>query len=184
MINDETKKKLDMMGMHALVEALELQEKESLYKAMTFDERLNASVDHAYQIKYNEKVKGLIRRAHFRYPQASVEDIYYSKRELDKDQIMTLTTNSYIDSYKNVLIVGFTGSGKTFLSNCLGKAACRDGITTRYIRIPDLFVQLEEAEAEKRGRNKLINKYAKCPLLILDESLINSMNEQEIEFTF
>ena len=27
MINDETKKKLDMMGMHALVEALELQEK-------------------------------------------------------------------------------------------------------------------------------------------------------------
>ena len=53
MINDETKKKLDMMGMHALVEALELQEKESLYKAMTFDERLNASVDHAYQIKYN-----------------------------------------------------------------------------------------------------------------------------------
>ena len=27
MINDETKKKLDMMGMHALVEALEVQEK-------------------------------------------------------------------------------------------------------------------------------------------------------------
>ena len=71
MINDETKKKLDMMGMHALVEALEVQEKEVLYKSMTFDERINASVDHAYQIKYNEKVKGLIRRAHFRYPQAT-----------------------------------------------------------------------------------------------------------------
>lgn len=81
---------------------------------MTFDERLNASINHAYQIKYNEKEKRLIRRAHFRYPQASVEDIYYSKRELDKDQIMTLITNSYIDSYKNILIVGFTGSGKTF----------------------------------------------------------------------
>ena len=38
-VNDETKKKLDMMGMHALVEALELQEKESLYKAMTFEDR-------------------------------------------------------------------------------------------------------------------------------------------------
>ena len=81
---------------------------------------------------------------------------------------MTLITNSYIDSYKNILIVGFTGSGKTFLSNCLGKAACRDGISTRYIRIPDLFVQLEEAEL-KKGRNKLINIFANCPLLILDE---------------
>ena len=46
-----------------------------------------------------------------------------------------------------------------------------------------MFVQLEGAEL-KRGRNKLINKYAKCPLLILDEWLINSMNEQEIEFIF
>ena len=31
MINDETKKKLDMMGMHALVEALEVQEKKSRF---------------------------------------------------------------------------------------------------------------------------------------------------------
>lgn len=30
MINNETKKKLDMMGMHALVEVLEIQEKESI----------------------------------------------------------------------------------------------------------------------------------------------------------
>ena len=65
MINDETKKKLDTMGMHALVEALEVQEKESLYKPMSFDERLNAAVDHAFQTKYNEKVKGLIRSEYF-----------------------------------------------------------------------------------------------------------------------
>lgn len=42
---------------------------------------------------------------------------------------------------------------------------------------------LEEAEM-KRGKNKLINKFANCPLLILDEWLINTMNEQEIEFIF
>lgn len=111
MINDETKRKLDLMSMHSLVEAFEVQEKEILYNSMTFDERINSAVDHAYQIKYNEKVKGLIRRAHFRYPHASAEDIYYSKRELDKDQILSLINNSYIDSYKNILIVGFTGSG-------------------------------------------------------------------------
>lgn len=46
-----------------------------------------------------------------------------------------------------------------------------------------MFVQLEEVEL-KRGRNKLINKYAKCFLLILDEWLINSMDEQEIESIF
>lgn len=183
MINDETKRKLDLMSMHSLVEAFEVQEKEILYNSMTFDERINSAVDHAYQIKYNEKVKGLIRRAHFRYPHASAEDIYYSKRELDKDQILSLINNSYIDSYKNILIVGFTGSGKTFLSNCLGKAACRDGISTRYIRIPDLFVLLEESEL-KRGRNKLIKKFSNCPLLILDEWLINTMSEKEIEFIF
>lgn len=126
MINDGTKRKLEAMGMRTLVDALERQETESLYKSMSFDERLNASIDAAYQIKYNEKVKGLIRRAHFRYPSASSEDIYYSKRELDKDQIATLLTNSYIDSFKNLLILGFTGSGKTFLSNCLGYVGRRN----------------------------------------------------------
>ena len=46
-----------------------------------------------------------------------------------------------------------------------------------------MFAQLEEAEL-KKGRNKLINKYDKCPLIILNEWLIDSMNEQEIEFIF
>lgn len=183
MINDDTKKKLNEMGMNALVQALEAQEKDSLYMSMNFDERLNASVDHAYQIKYNERVKGLIRRAHFRYPHVSVENIYYTKRELDKEQILSLTTNAYIDTSKNILIVGFTGSGKTYLSNYLGKSACKDGISTRYIRMPDLLVMFEEAEL-KKGRNKLINKFSNCPLLILDEWLLNTISKDEVEFIF
>ena len=77
---------------------------------------------------------------------------------------------------QKILIVGFTGSGKTFLSNCLGKAACRQGVNIRYIKIPDLFNMLVEAEM-KRGKNKLINKFANCPLLILDEWLINNMEQ-------
>jgi len=44
MISDETKRKLDLMGMHALVNALDTQERESLYKAMTFDERIDSAV--------------------------------------------------------------------------------------------------------------------------------------------
>ncbi|WP_413098046.1 hypothetical protein [Thomasclavelia spiroformis] len=44
-----------------------------------------------------------------------------------------------------------------FLSNCLGKAACRGGISTRYIRIPDLFVQLEEVELKEDEISSLIN---------------------------
>ncbi len=141
--------------MHVLVKALELQEKESLY----FDERVNASVDHAYQIKYNEKVKGLIHRAHFRYPQASVEDIYYSKRELDKDQIMTLITNSYIDSYKNVLIVRFTGSRNYILVVYLGGEACNSELKVKYIRLPDLLFELELSRIQGILSNKIYWKY-------------------------
>ena len=101
----------------------------------------------------------------------------------DQPEAIREIVNAINHDEKFSTLLGVTGSGKTFLSNCLGKAACRDAISTRYIRIFDLFAQLEEAEL-KRGRNKLINKYAKCPLLILDEWLINSMNEQEIEFIF
>ena len=183
MINEETKRKLVDMDMSALVNALEAQDKEVYYSSLTFEERLAAAMDVAYQVRYNNRIKSIIKRAHFRYPEASIENIYFNKRELNKDQIMSLSTNAQTNTAKNIIIQGFTGSGKTFLSNAIGKCACKVAMRVRYIRMPDLLVLLEEAEL-KKGRTKLINKFSNYQLLIIDEWLMNEMSTQEIEFIF
>ena len=183
MINEETKRKLIDMDMKALVNALEDQDRELYYSSLTFEERLGAAVDVAYQVRYNDRIRGIIKRAHFRYPEACIENIYFNKRELNKDQILYLSTNAYMNCARNIIIQGFTGSGKTFLSNAIGKCACKIAMRVRYIRMPDLLVLLEEAEL-KKGRTKLIKQFSNFQLLIIDEWLMNEMSTQEIEFIF
>ena len=59
--------------------------------------------------------------------------------------------------------VAVSGSGKTYLSNALGVAACRNGFTVRYVRIPDLLNGLAVARGEGTYL-KMIRSYQKADL--------------------
>lgn len=84
MINNETRRKLEELSLSEFIQALELQEKEPTYQTLSFEERLQLIVDYTYQEKYTNKVKRLSKMAKFRYPQACIEDIYYTDRQLDR----------------------------------------------------------------------------------------------------
>lgn len=45
---------------------------------------------------------------------------YYADRQLNKDQIERLATNEYINKHENLIIVGATGSGKSYIAYALG----------------------------------------------------------------
>ena len=137
MINNETRRKLDEMNLSEFIQALELQAKEPTYLSLTFEERLQMMIDYTYQEKYTNKVKRLNKLAKFRYPQACIEDIYYTDRQLDRNKVMGVSTCQFMTTNTNIVIDGFTGSGKTFLACAIGKSACKLGYRTRYIRMPD-----------------------------------------------
>ena len=60
MLSEETRRKLREMNFGELVEALDLQEKQPEYLALTFDDRMNIAVDYTYTAKYNAKVHRLL----------------------------------------------------------------------------------------------------------------------------
>ena len=59
-----------------------------------------------------------------------------------------------------------------------GIAACRQSYKVRYIRLPDLLDELAVARGEGTYR-KVIKKYTKVDLLILDEWLLTPLKETE-----
>ena len=89
MINNETLRKLEEMNLSEFIQALELQSKEPAYQAHSFEERFQLIVDYSYQEKYKNKVTRLNRLAKFRYPQACIEDIYYTDCQLDRNKVST-----------------------------------------------------------------------------------------------
>lgn len=185
MISDETKRKLRELGLDELNEILKVQDKDqALYTSMPFDERLNLAIDGLYQYKNNSRAKRLIKQAKLRFTDADVNTIYYAQRGLDKNQIVELSTCQYIRNNSSLVLHGFTGSGKTFLSCALGKSACRQLYKVRYIRIPELLDLRDQALVEGKGISKIITKFSNYHLLILDEWLMNPLSDEDVRFIF
>lgn len=108
-----------------------------------------------------------------------MEDIeYHSDRTLDKAQIARFATCNYITEHHNILLLGATGRGKTYIACALGMAAVSNFLTVKYVRLPELLTELAIARANSSYR-KVIQQYKKLSLLILDEWLLYPLKETE-----
>ena len=64
------------------------------------------------------------------------EDIdYRTPRGLDRSLINALASGRWLHEHNNILILGPTGTGKSFVATALGNQAARDGFSVRYRRL-------------------------------------------------
>uniref|UniRef100_UPI0025BE8048 ATP-binding protein n=1 Tax=Aquisalimonas sp. TaxID=1872621 RepID=UPI0025BE8048 len=68
----------------------------------------------------------------------------------------------------NLLLTGPTGTGKTYLACALGNQACRQGLSTRYVRLPRLLEHIHIAHADG-SYPRLMQQLSRTELLILDD---------------
>ena len=183
-MNNETKRKLTSLGLKELAEAIEIQEDNTAkYLQLSFDERLTLAVDFLYQAKYNEKIQRRIKSSKLRYDSAAIDSVDFTSRNIDWSLIKELATSKFIDKCTNIIIQGFTGSGKTFLACAIAKEACKNDIKTLYMRLPDLLQMKQEYTLMHRDRLYL-NRLASYKLLVIDEWLINDLTQDDIQFLF
>jgi DNA replication protein DnaC len=136
-------------------------------------------VDIEYTSRKNNRLNRLIKNASFDQPQACIADINYrSGRKLDKNLIERLSTCEYISEKHNIIILGATGAGKSYMACALGMEACKHYYTVKYIRLPELLSDLAIARGEGIFK-RVISQYKKYSLLILDEWMLISLTETE-----
>jgi DNA replication protein DnaC len=88
--------------------------------------------------------------------------------ELDIRLLRDLAGGGYIQERRNVIFLGRSGTGKTHLATALGIEACKNNFRTRFVTCYGLVNELIEARQE-RTVQRLIQKYVRYDLLILDE---------------
>jgi DNA replication protein DnaC len=146
---------------------------------LSFEERVGLMVDAEWTSRKNNRMKELIRRASYAISGACIEDVeYHSDRQLNKALITRLGNCDYIREYRNIIILGATGSGKTYMANAFGMTASRNFISVRYARLPDLLGELAVARTEGNYQ-KVIKNFKQVKLLILDEWLLYPLKESE-----
>lgn len=182
-MNRDTYDKMLLLRLPGMAKLYKEQENLEDINDLTFDQRLGLLIDAEVDSQHNHRIERLITNAKFVESQASVTQIkYYADRQLDKNQILNLATNEYIRKHENIIIVGATGSGKSYIACALGVEACNAGLKVKYVRLPDLLSELELSRIQGTYRNK-IRQYEKCDLLILDEWLLvttNNIEQQDI----
>ena len=179
MMNGATLNKLHDMRLSAMAEAYRQQLSDPAIGALEFEERFGLLVDAEWSRRKSNRLNKLIRKADLQHSSAAIENIeYHADRKLDKGQIARLAGCAYITEKHNIIILGASGSGKTYLSCAFGIAACRNFYTVKYVRLPDLLNEMAVARGEGIYQ-KVRSHYQKVSLLILDEWLLLPLTSSE-----
>jgi len=178
MLTHPTLERLHTMRLTGMARALEEQLEMADIESLSFEERLGLLVDREATERADRQLKTRLRQAKLRLS-ATIEDLdLRHPRGLDKRQILSLAGCDWIREHHNLLLTGPTGVGKTYLACALAQKACREGFTVRYLRLPQLFRDLEVAHVDGRY-GKLLTRYAKTDLLALDDWGLSVLAERE-----
>lgn len=181
-MNKDTIEKLVKLRLPGMLKAYKEQCEDPNIHDLTFEQRFAHLVDAEENSRHNHLIERLIKNAQLCDKSACVENIkYYPDRQLNKDLISELATNTYIQKGENIIIVGATGSGKSYLACALGNCACLEGIKVRYVRLPDLIADLKVSE-EQKNYKRVLQKYEKPDLLIFDEWLLIPADNQTQQY--
>ncbi len=160
--------KLQTLRFFGMLAAFEEQNQMPDIDQLEFDQRFGLLVDREMTERENRRFKTRLRKAKLRQ-QACVEDVNFRHpRGLDKSLFMQLADCQWIKEAHNVLIIGPTGVGKTYLACALAHKACQQGYTTLYFRTSRLLQELSIAKADGRYTS-ILKSLGKTRLLVLDD---------------
>ncbi len=168
MLTTPTLDKLHALNLGGMARAFVEQLERADYAALSFEERLGLLVDREVQDRDNRRLERNLKAARLR-TSASIEDLdFHLPRGLDRSLIRELATGAWVTAHRNVLVVGPTGVGKTFVACALAHAALRHDHRALYLRVPRLLDELVLARADGR-LPRLMAAWARLDVLVLDD---------------
>ena len=170
--------KLSKLKLSGFRLALEEQMQNPQYAELSFEERLGLLVDIETTRRANNRLRRRLKSARFPL-QATIEDLDLSAgRGLKRAQVLELAQGAWVRRHLNLLVIGPTGAGKTYLSCALGRAACEAEFTVRYLRTSRLLHTLELVHADG-SYPQLLRSLARTNLLIFDDWLRDPLSRSQ-----
>jgi DNA replication protein DnaC len=169
MLHHPTLDRLKALRLDGMAESFAELQAQDRAAELSHAEWLGLLVDREEASRDTKRYESRLRAANLRHVGACPEDVdYRARRGLDRGLFQNLLTGKWIADRRNLILTGPCGVGKTWLGCALAQAACREGVTVLYKRLPRLFEDLDLAHGDGRFP-KIFRAITKTQLLILDD---------------
>lgn len=175
-MNETTLQKMKHMKFYGMLRAFRTTMEAGKMNQYTPDEMIGFLIESEWDDRENRKIQRGLTNAKFRY-KASMENIIYDKRNIDKNEIHRLADCTFVERKQNIIITGSTGVGKSYLASALGHQACINGYKVTYANTAKLIAKLKMAKADGSYVRELA-RLEKQDLLILDDFGIQPFDAQ------
>ncbi len=178
MLNQPTIEKLHTLKLHGMADAFRAQLETTSISQLSFEERFAMVVDQQWLWKENRALAHRLRSAKLK-ERAVIEDIdYQHPRGLDRKLIRTLSSSEWVRQKQNIILIGPTGIGKSWLGCALAQKVCRDGYSVLHKRMNELFRELAVAHADG-SIGRMLLKLSRIDVLLLDDFAMAPLKDSE-----
>ena len=163
--------------------SLEIRLHEAASNSLSHREFLELILQDELLTRDDRKMNRRVTAAAFR-DQRRLEDFDFSfNPSIKKSLIFELATTRFVQEKRDVLFLGPPGTGKSHLAQCIGMSAIRCGYTVYYRSIFDVVRDFLHDEAME-GHERLLQRYLKPDLLIIDDMGMKQLPKRSGEYLF
>lgn len=168
MNNQETIDQLEGLKLNGMANAFKALTQMPIQAKPSIEQFMAKAILAERDYRNKRRTELYLRTSKLRYD-AVLEDIICSpERNFTKDMLLDLSDCGFIERAENLLLIGKTGVGKSYLACALGKHACKMGHRTEYYSMTKFIEKIALAKLDG-SLLKLINHITKRELIIFDD---------------
>lgn len=177
-MSNQIYQKLKSLHLNGMADAYQEIALDKRMGAIPKEEAITLMVDREEALRHNSKRLRLVKQAAFEQPLAHIGEIDYSEgRMLDQSVVMRLSSCNFIADSRNIIVMGATGSGKSYLACAIGIEACKKLYSVRFTRMQALLDDMRMATELKQY--KIHKDLRRCNLLIIDDWMLSAIDEKD-----
>ncbi|MEQ8845614.1 MAG: IS21-like element helper ATPase IstB [Phycisphaerales bacterium] len=182
-MNANLQDSLRRLRLGGLAESLEVRLQEATASRLSHAEFLELILQDELAVRHDRLIARRTKAAAFR-DQKSLDDFDWQfNTSIKQKQIYQLAAGDFVRKCRDAILVGPPGVGKSHIVQSIGRDMIRAGYTVYYRSIFDCVRDFLHDEAFE-GHDRVMAKYLKPDLLILDDMGMKQLPKKSGEFLF
>jgi DNA replication protein DnaC len=182
-MNETLETNLKKLRLSGLAASLEVRLQEAASHQLTHAEFLELILQDELLVRSDRLIQRRTKAAMFR-DQKTLDQFEWSfNRSINQKQIYDLASGRFLREGRDVLLLGPPGTGKSHLVQAVGHQVIKGGFTVLYRSVFDVVRDFLHDEAFD-GQDKVLARYLKPDLLIVDDMGMKQLPKRSGEYLF